>query len=236
MSDRTVIITGATRGLGRATAMAFARGGYCIVGVYASDDGAAAQLQADLLPLSPESIVVKHDVTSEGGDVWKAPQIQRAQRLVLINNACAPFTPQPFHLLNWEEVEHGMNVALKGSWLCSRAVLRPMTRAGGGTIVNVLTTALHGLPPKGFAAYATAKHAQRGLTLSLAAEYGAKNIRVFSVSPGFMSTSLTAGWDDRLVDAIRAAAPVSDPADAAGRIVELVDSHTPPGQGEDYPI
>jgi NAD(P)-dependent dehydrogenase (short-subunit alcohol dehydrogenase family) len=138
--------------------------------------------------------------------------------------------------LRWEDCESGLNVALKGSWLCSRELLRPMARAGCGTIVNVLTTALHGLPPKGFAAYVVAKHSLRGLTLALAAEYTGKGIRVFSVSPGFMSTAFTAGWDAHLVNAIHASAAMSDPADAARRIRELVEGPGMPGRGEDYRI
>jgi NAD(P)-dependent dehydrogenase (short-subunit alcohol dehydrogenase family) len=117
-----------------------------------------------------------------------------------------------------------------------RAVLRPMTRSGKGTIVNVLTSATIGAPPKGFSAYAAAKHALRSLTMSVAAEYGARGIRAFSVSPGFMSTALTASWDARFQEASRARAAVSDPAAAGRRILELVDAETTAGQGEDYPV
>ncbi|MBI3882120.1 MAG: SDR family oxidoreductase [Verrucomicrobia bacterium] len=236
MSRHTVIITGATKGLGRETALAFARAGHRVLGLYANDDAAAEKLRVDLRPLSDDSEVIRHDVTRENVELWSRPEIERAESLVLINNACAPFAPQPFHLLRWEDFESGLAVGLKGSWLCARAVLRPMARAGRGTIVNVLTTALHGLPPKGFAAYATAKHAVRGLTLALAAEYAARGVRVFSVSPGFMSTALTAGWDARLVEAIRAGAPETMPADAARRILELVTDAATPGQGEDHRI
>jgi NAD(P)-dependent dehydrogenase (short-subunit alcohol dehydrogenase family) len=91
--------------------------------------------------------------------------------------------------------------------------------------------------PKGFAAYLTAKHALRGLTLALAAEYAERGVRVFSVSPGFMDTPLTKRWDSRLREIIRAnSLHVSDPIQAAKRLVELVDNKTAVGQGEDYPI
>lgn len=237
MSRRhTAIVTGATKGLGRETTLAFARAGHRVLGFYAADDGAAEEMRSELRSFDQDSAIVRHDVSVENVDVWSRPEIQQAESLVLINNACAPFVPTPFHLLRWEDFESGLNVDLKGSWLCSRAVLRPMARLGGGTIVNVLTSALHGMPPKGFAAYLAAKLALRGLTLSLAAEYGTRGMRVFSVSPGFMSTALTASWDERLQDAIRAGAPISSAADVARRILELVEGPATLGQGEDHRV
>ena len=80
-------------------------------------------------------------------------------------------------------------------------------------------------------AYVVAKHALRGLTLALAGEYASKGVRIFSVSPSFMATSLTDRWDARLVESIRASAPMSHPVDAAQRIRELVEDLTVPGQG-----
>ena len=236
MSRHTVIITGATRGLGRETALAFARAGQQVIGLYAHDEAAAASLRAALRPLADDSQVLRHDIVRDEPEFWNQPAIQQAANLVFIHNACAPFAPQPFHLLRWEDFETSMDVALKGGWLGARALLRPMIRTGRGTIVTVLTTALHGFPPKGFAAYASAKHALRGLTLALASEYAAKGIRIFSVSPGFMSTNLTTNWDERLVAAMRAAQPPADPAIAARRIFELVTAATTPGQGEDHPV
>jgi 3-oxoacyl-[acyl-carrier protein] reductase len=234
MSRHTVIITGATKGLGRELALVFAASGSRVLGLFSSDTVAAAKLEIELAAKSDDSIVIRHNAASESADLWSRPEIQDAANLVLINNANGPFTPQPFHLLRWHDFESGLNVGLRGAWQCSRAVLKPMLRAGHGTIVNVLTSAVHGLPPKGFAAYATAKHAQRGLTLALAAEYKDKGLRVFSASPGFMRTSLTSAWDPRLVDAITASGAVSDPADAAQKIRALVDSPETVGRGEDY--
>jgi 3-oxoacyl-[acyl-carrier protein] reductase len=234
VSAQTVVITGATKGLGRETALAFARAGHLVLGLYASDEIAAEQLRDDLRVFGAASSVVKHDVSTESAALWNRAEIHQAQHLVLINSAWQPFTPQPFHLVRWEDVERGLSVGVRGSWLCARAVLRPMMRTGRGTIVNVLTTVTQGLPPKGFAAYAVAKHALRGLTLALAAEYSAKGIRVFSVSPGFMATALTASWDARFVEAIRASGSASDSQRAAARIRDLVEGQTTPGEGEDH--
>ena len=233
---RTVVITGGTKGLGREIALAFARAGHRVMALYASDAQAAARTQAELSELSPGSCAVRHDITAEDPAFWNRPEIAEAESLSLIHNACAPFAPVPMHQLTWGDVQRNLDVAVKGGWLCVQGLIRPMLKKGGGVIVNVLTSAVEGMPPKGFGAYVTAKHALRGLTLGLAAEYAARGVRVLSVSPGFMDTSLTGTWDERLRDAIRSASRVTDPAQAALRIVELVEAADTPGQGEDYPV
>ena len=232
MTGATVIITGATKGLGRATALAFHRAGYRVVGLYAADEAAADAFRSEF----PACCLLKHDISREDATIWNRPEIQEAESLVLINNAAGPFTPKPLHLLEWVDFECNLNTGLKGAWLCSRALLRPMLRHRRGTIVNVLSTVTHGLPPKGFAAYTTAKYAVRGLTVALAAEYTGQGLRVFSVSPGFMATALTANWDARLIAAIQSQTPASDVSAVARRILTLVEDAATPAKGEDYPL
>lgn len=236
MTAFTVIVTGATKGLGREMLLAFSASGHRVIGLYAHDDGAAEALRSELQSLGSQSRVMKTDVTADASEAWSLPEIQTAGHLVLINNAWAPFAPRPFHLLEWHEFETGWNCGVKGSWQAVRAVLRPMVRTRTGTIVNILTAAVHGMPPKGFSAYATAKHGLRGLTLALAAEYRHLGIRIFSVSPGFMSTALTATWDERMVESIRQGSPGTDPAKAAQRVQQLVTDMSTPGNGEDYEV
>ena len=234
---RTVIITGGTKGLGREMSLAFGRKGYFVMALYASDDVAAQQLRVSLNEINADGCVVRHDASSEDASIWNRPEIQDAGSLTLIHNACAPFSPAPMHQLRWQDFESNFNVAVKAGWLCSQALIRLMLKQGHGTIVNILTSAIEECPPKGFAAYVTAKHALRGFTLALAAEYAARGVRVFSVSPGFMDTPLTGQWDDRMRAAIRAAATrVTIPSEASARIVELVESKSVAGQGENYPV
>jgi 3-oxoacyl-[acyl-carrier protein] reductase len=233
---RTVVITGGTKGLGRATALAFGRAGYFVVALYAADDSAARQLEAAFVEEKINGCALKHDVCSENAEVWNRSEIQDADSLTLIHNACAPFSPTPMHQLNWPDFENSFNVAIKGGWLCSQALIRPMLKKKRGTIVTILTSAVAGFPPKGFGAYVTAKHALRGFTLALAAEYAARSVRVFSASPGFMPTALTEKWDARLREIIQSASRITEPAAAARRLVELVESPDIAGQGEDHEI
>ena len=234
---RTVIITGGTKGLGRETALAFGHAGYCVLALYSSDERAAQKLSATMAEMKVPGLVLRHDVRSAETSIWNHPEIQEAESLTLVHNACAAFTPIPMHQLSWQDFENNFLVAVKGAWFCSQPLIRLMIKRGHGSIVNVLTSAVEASPPKGFAAYVTAKHALRGFTLALAAEYASRGIKVFSVSPGYMETSLTQPWDSRLRETIRVnSGRTTLPAEAAARIVALVERDAVPARGENYSV
>jgi 3-oxoacyl-[acyl-carrier protein] reductase len=234
---RTAIITGGTKGLGREIALAFGRAGYTVLALYSSDDNAAAELNAALAEIKAPGAAVRHNVCSDDAAVWNRPEIQEAEHLTLVHNACATFSPLAMHQLDWPEFEKNLSVAVKGAWSCSQRLIPLMVKRKSGAIVTILTSAIDALPPKGFAAYTTAKHALHGFTLALAAEYSSRGIKVFSVSPGYMDTPLSQQWDARLRELIRANAErITIPATAAARILELVEDGKVPGKGEIYPV
>lgn len=234
---KAVLITGATKGLGRETCLVFARAGYDVVGTYKSDSAAADRLRSELEAEGGAFNIIQTDAAEPSEELWKAPEIINASSLVLINNACPGFNPEPMHRVPWSEVEKQLDIGLQGAWLASQALIPRMVKSKGGTIVNVLTTAVEGLPPKGFSAYVIGKHALKGMTLALASEFASRGVRVFSVSPGFMDTSFTKAWDSRLRDAIASSEGRSSiPSDAAERILQLVESSEIPAIGEDHPI
>jgi NAD(P)-dependent dehydrogenase (short-subunit alcohol dehydrogenase family) len=235
--NQTVIITGGTKGLGRETSLAFGRAGWTVLALYSSDETAARELLAEMTAANLSGTVLQHDVRSEENLIWNRTEIRAAGRLVLVNNACATFSPAPMHQLEWRDFENSFLVAVKGARTCSQALIRLMIKQANGAIVNVLTSALEGAPPKGFAAYLTAKYGLKGFTLALAAEYAARGVKIFSVSPGFMETPLTQQWNATLRDTIRAnSGRLTDPVTAAARIVSLVSDPGTLGEGEDYPL
>jgi len=234
---RTVIITGGTKGLGRETALAFARNGCFVIALYASDAPAAQEFETLLSASRLSGLSLRHDVCEEKAGPWNHPEIQSADHLTLVHNACAPFVPMPMHQLTWSDFDHNHRVAIKGAWECSQPLLRLMLRKKAGTIITVLSAAIENLPPKGFAAYVTAKHALRGFTLSLAAEYASRGLKIFSVSPGYMETPLTAQWDERLRQMSRDHSDrITIPAVAARQIVALAESAETPGHGENHAL
>jgi len=233
----TVVITGGTKGLGRETALAFARAGGLVVALYAGDEAAAEAFRAEFKAAGLAGLAWKQDVTTADPSIWTRPEILAADQLTLIHNACAPFAPKPMHQLTWQDFENNQRVAVKGAWECSQPLLRLMLKKKTGTIITILSAAIEGAPPKGFAAYVTAKHALRGFTLALAAEYAGRGVKIFSVSPGYMDTPLTRQWDDRLRQMIRDhAGRLTVPAAAARQIVSLAGSADIPGQGENHPV
>ena len=233
--SKTVVVTGGTQGLGRALSLEFAASGYRVLALYHRDVNSAARLDKEFAAAQLAGRTIRHDVAISDADVWSQPEIAGAESLVLIHNASAAFEPRPLHLLKWEEFQENMEVSVKGSWLCTLGMLRTMLKRGGGTIVSVLTSALMSEPPpKGFAAYLAAKAALRALGSSVAAEYGARGIRVFSVSPGFMETALTERWHPAFRDAARQSSAPTDPTQVAERVRQLVEDPTIPASAENY--
>lgn len=223
------VITGGTKGLGRALSLRFGRAGYSVVAIFHSDDPAARNLERELQGAGISGLALRHDVATEGlaAKLAAVPGFADATSYTLIHAACAPFSPKPLHLLG-QELEEQFRTAVVGGLLTAQAMLRFMVRRKRGTIVEILSTAVGDTAPKGFLAYVSAKYALLGLSKCLDAEYAHLGIRVLTVSPGFMNTSLTAGWDPSLRAAIAAhQGGAEDPAHVADRIYRLVSRDSP---------
>jgi NAD(P)-dependent dehydrogenase (short-subunit alcohol dehydrogenase family) len=229
----TALITGGTRGLGRALTLWAARKGWSVVAIYASDEEAAQNLLQAGSGLPGQIQCVRHDASKPG-----FPALAGDRRMVFIHSASAPFQPSPLHLLDPAEFQRQWEIAVLGFVHGLHAVLRPMVRNGGGTVVGVLTSALDGMPPKGFGAYSSAKQALWGLSRSLGCEYRDKGVRSFCVSPGFMQTDFSDGWDSRLRAAVAdaQAGGAHDPEKVAEEIWGLVLDPSVPAMGENYPV
>lgn len=225
------IVSGGTKGLGRAISLALGRGGLHVVALYGHDEAAADALSAKFEAEGLQGRCVRHDV-STGPPALQEPE--GWETITIVNNAWPPFEPRPFHLGRWAEVERAVQVGVGGAYHIVQAYLPRMVRAGRGTVVNVLTSAIHPPIPKGFGGYILSKHALRGLTVALSAEYGRRGVRVFSVSPPYMETPLTAAWSDdlrRLLDPTRA-----EVDDVATAIVARVRDPAAGRNGEDYRV
>ncbi|MGH9961938.1 MAG: SDR family NAD(P)-dependent oxidoreductase, partial [Pyrinomonadaceae bacterium] len=166
--SKSVIISGATKGLGKELSFAFGKSGYQVLGFFRSDEKSAALMREKFSSLGLKGEFIQHDVTHEGHDeIWERVSAETAS-LTLINNAVAPFEPKPMHLLKWDDFQMAFEVAVKGSVLCEQSVMRTMARHRHGTIVSILTSALRDVPPKGFSAYLAAKASLQALTKSMA--------------------------------------------------------------------
>jgi NAD(P)-dependent dehydrogenase (short-subunit alcohol dehydrogenase family) len=233
MTPRRAIVTGGTQGLGRAVSLALGRAGRAVTAIYHGDEAAAARVEAELRALGAVGRALRHDLAGEARFPEELLAGDENALLELVHCAAAPFVPAPFHVVSWPDVEAQLAVAVKGAYLVARQLAPRMARAGGGAIVAVLSSAAHGEPPRGFAAYVVAKRALAGLMAALAVELRPRGIRVFTVSPRYMDTALTSRWDVRLRTAARAAG-TSEPSEVAERIRALLDDPGTPGAGEDY--
>jgi 3-oxoacyl-[acyl-carrier protein] reductase len=235
MSDpvRYVVITGGTRGLGRSLALSFGRAGYSPVCLYRADRTAADRLAREFDEQGIAGSCVQCDVT---GGLTALPTLNQGDALTLIHNAAPAFEPMPFHRQRWEDVQRGFDVMVQGGFRCMQDVLRPMVSIGGGLIINVLSTVVDGMPPKGFAGYAAAKYALLGLGRAVAVEYQDRRIGVVAVSPGYMDTDLTAQWHPDLRAVVSAGSPPEPTDDVARKVMAIAEDTTLPRRGENYVV
>ena len=190
---QAVIVTGASRGIGRSIATAFARGGADVVLNYASNREAAESAADEVRACGRRCLTVPGSVAE--------PRVAEALRDaalgafghidVLVNNAGINRDGNVMMLRDaaWHEV---LGVNLSGAFYCCRAVLPTMLAQGSGVILNMTSTA--GLKGRaGQVNYAATKGALIGLTKSLAQEYGRRGVRVNAIAPGFVETDMVAG-------------------------------------------
>jgi 3-oxoacyl-[acyl-carrier protein] reductase len=208
VTDRVALVTGASGGIGRATALALAEDGLRVACGYHSDDAGAKETVRLIEEAGGTATSVGADVADEV-DVkemfdqitsWSGPP------LVLVNNAGVnrDGLTVKYPRADFERI---LEVNVTGSFLCSRAALSGMMRARWGRIVMV--SSVLGLRGNaGQAAYSASKSALLGLARSLAREYGSRGITVNAVCPGYIHTDMTASLPQkargRLLDEIPA--------------------------------
>ncbi len=193
---RCVVITGATRGIGRACALAFAKEGAGLVLTYASSEKAAEEVKEECEKTGAETVFVKADVSKEE-DVAKVFEtaIEKFGRVdVLVNNA--GITKDNILLrMKTEEFDDVIDTNLKGSFLCMRAASKIMLKKRYGRIVN-LSSVVGVRGNAGQLNYSASKAGVIGMTKSLAKELAAKNITVNAVAPGMIETDMTAAMPE----------------------------------------
>jgi 3-oxoacyl-[acyl-carrier protein] reductase len=188
---KVAVVTGASRGIGRACAEALAAGGWKVAIGFRSSDADAKDALAAIEDAGGSGAIVRLDTLDEGSVKGAFEEVGERLGPVtgLVNNA--GFS-QDGLLLRYpiEAYDQIMNTNMRGAFLCSRAALRTMIRARWGRVVNMSSAvALRG--NAGQTAYAASKAALVGFTRSLAREVGSKNVTVNVVTPGLVDTDMT---------------------------------------------
>lgn len=224
LAGKCAIVTGGSRGIGRAVVLELARRGANIVFSYAGNAAAAEETRASAAALGVEVRAVKANAT----DPAAAPAlVDAAKELggvdILVNNAGITRDKLAARM-SAEDFEAVIATNLTGAFLMAKAVLRPMMRARAGAIVNL--SSVVGLRGNaGQANYAASKAGLIGLTKSIAREVAGAGIRVNAVAPGFIATDMTDAMPEAAREATLAQIPAGHlgaPEDVAHAIAFLV--------------
>ena len=197
---KTVIVTGASRGIGRAIALEFGEQGAWVAVGYRTNEEAAVQTLNAIIQSGGDGKTFALDVTNRERieTVVREIQEERDSIDVLVNNA-GVVEDTPFALMEPQAWDDVIAVNLTGVYNMCRAVVRPMMRDGGGSIVNIGSLAGHRASPNQ-TNYSASKGGVAALTSTLAAELSPRGIRVNAVSPGFIDDGMLKRTNRRIIE------------------------------------
>ena len=195
MSEKLALVTGGSRGIGKACALELARAGYDVVINYAGNEEAANKTVEEIKALGVEAAAYKFDVSNaEQVNAGIAEIVEKFGRIdVLVNNAGITRDGLFMRMSeeNWNAV---INTNLSSAFYVSQPVVKVMIKQRSGAIVNMASVV--GVSGNaGQANYSAAKAGLIGLTKTLAKELGSRGIRVNAVAPGFINTDMTKDLD-----------------------------------------
>ncbi|CAB3643413.1 3-oxoacyl-ACP reductase FabG [Paraburkholderia rhynchosiae] len=223
LDKQIAIVTGASRGIGRAIAMELARQGATVIGTATSESGAAAISEAfNAAGVSGRGAVLDVNDAAAAEALIDGTVKEFGALHVLVNNAGITQDQLAMRMKDddWDAV---VDTNLKSVFRLSRAVLRPMMKAKGGRIINI-TSVVGSAGNPGQINYAAAKAGVAGMTRALAREIGSRGITVNCVAPGFIDTDMTRTLPEEQQTALKTQIPLGrlgSPEDIAHAVAFL---------------
>ncbi len=225
LAGKVALVTGGSRGIGRAIAMTLAKHGADVAINYAGNTAAAEAVKAEIEAMGRRAILCQCSVAdSEAVASMVKDVVKELGRLdILVNNAGITRDGLIMRMKDddWDAV---LATNLKGVFNCSKAVMRPMMKQKGGKIVN-MASVVGEMGNAGQANYAAAKAGVIGLTKSLAKEVASRDITVNAVAPGFIATDMTSVLTDEQKAEMEKTIPLGRqglPQDVANAVLFLV--------------
>jgi len=229
LQGKVALVTGASRGIGRAIAMELAKQGANIAVNYAGSVDRANEVVAEIKALGREAIAIQCDVANAESvsEMIKTTLDAFGTIDILVNNAGITKDNLLMRMKEseWDDV---INTNLKGVFLCTKAVTRPMMKQRKGRIINITSiVGVTGNP--GQANYVAAKAGVIGFTKTTAKELAQRNITVNAIAPGFITTDMTDKLTDDVKQAMLGQIPLGafgNPEDIANAVVFLASDES----------
>jgi 3-oxoacyl-[acyl-carrier protein] reductase len=207
LKDKVALLTGASQGIGRETALALAEAGAKVVAAARNEEKLAA-LVSEIVAAGGEAMAIKMDVAEpEQVKSGFKQTLGKFSRLdILVNNAAITRDGLALRMKqeDWDAV---IRTNLTGAHLCIQQALSPMMRARTGRIINIASVVAQ-MGNAGQANYVAAKAGLVGLTKAIAIEIASRNITVNAVAPGFIATPMTDGLSDKVKDELKNRIPL----------------------------
>lgn len=224
LNERVALVTGGSRGIGRAIALALAGAGARVIVNYKGNTAAAEAAAGAIEAAGGRALAIQADITDQAqvDQLFKQALDAYGRLDILVNNAGITRDTLLLRMKD-DDFDAVLNTNLRGAFLCTRAALRPMMRARSGRIITITSVVgLIGNP--GQANYAAAKAGLIGFTKSIAREVASRNITVNAVAPGYIETELTDVLNDQQRSTILEHIPLGrlgQPEDVAGLVCFL---------------
>ena len=225
LEGKKALVTGASRGIGRAIALALAAEGADVVVNYAGSEAAAKAVAAEIEAMGRKALVLQADISSnEAATAMLDAAVKEFGRIdILVNNAGITRDGLLMRMKeeDWDAV---LATNLKGVFNCTKAAVKYMMKQKAGRIVSI-SSVVGLMGNAGQANYAAAKAGVLGFTKAVAKEVAARGITVNAIAPGFIQTDMTAVLSEKVVEGMLNTIPLhklGDPEDIAKAVVFLV--------------